>query len=330
LIVARFRGSSPPGGFLARVRAGQIGAVILFSENGTGDPAAVRSTVGRLQSAAAAGSNPPLLIMADQEGGAVKRMRWAPPRLAPAAMDSPALARAEGALTGRALRSAGVNVDLAPVADVERVPRSFLGSRAFGATSSATGTRACAFASGLEAAGVAFTLKHFPGLGRAGASTDVRPVTIAAPAKAIRGDYAAYRHCGSARSALVMISSAAYPTLTGGAVPAVMAPEIYRRELPLASRAEPVTISDDLQASALTGQRSPAARAVDSGLDMLLYAETERGSAEAFEKLRGELRQGIVSRAAVERAASAVGDLKALVARAAPTAARAEPGSTGP
>jgi hypothetical protein len=69
---------------------------------------------------------------------------------------------------------------------------------------------------------------------------------------------------------------------------------------------------------------------VDSGLDMLLYAETERGSAEAFEKLRGELRQGIVSRAAVERAASAVGDLKALVARAAPTAARAEPGSTGP
>ena len=139
--------------------------MILFSDNATGSPEQLRSTVAQLQAAAAAGSNPPLLIMADQEGGDVKRLPWAPPDRAPQDMDSLAVAHAEGVRTGQALRRVGVNVDLAPVADVKRTPGSFLGSRSFGSTPATTGQRACAFAIGLEEAGVAFALKHFPGLG---------------------------------------------------------------------------------------------------------------------------------------------------------------------
>lgn len=118
---------------------------------------------------------------------------------------------------------------------------------------------ACAFASGLASQGVAYTLKHFPGLGLAASSTDDGPVSIDAPAAALRQDYLAYLTCASNPLAIVMVSSAIYPKLTG-TLPAVMSPLTYQRELRLAAPTRTVlTISDDLQARALSGQPSSLA-----------------------------------------------------------------------
>jgi beta-N-acetylhexosaminidase len=312
MIVARFAGSLPPPALLSRIRTGQVGGVILFADNVSGTAAATAALTSELQQAAAEGGNPPLLIMTDQEGGEVRRLSWAPPRLAPAAIDTSALARSEGEATGQALRAVGVNVDLAPVADVERVTGSFLGARSFGANPALVAARACAFAEGVAAAGVAFTLKHFPGLGRALTSTDVQPTTVDAPASSLREDYAAYRVCGSSPGALVMISSASYPSLTGSAEPAVLAPEIYHRELRLATGGgEPLTISDDLQAAGLAGQVAPAQHAIEAGLDLLLYAQTEAGSASAYRTLLAQARGGAIDGArllAADRAIQAVKD----------------------
>lgn len=92
MIVARFPGPTPSASFLARIRAGQIGGVILFGDNLTGGEAAARQLIRQLQQAARQGGNPPLLIMTDQEGGTVRRLFWAPPVLAASAMDSNVLA----------------------------------------------------------------------------------------------------------------------------------------------------------------------------------------------------------------------------------------------
>ncbi|MHB8243138.1 MAG: glycoside hydrolase family 3 N-terminal domain-containing protein [Solirubrobacteraceae bacterium] len=318
LIIARFDGPSPSTAFLTRIRMGQIGGVILFADNVLASPSDTRTLIDELQAAAAAGSNPPLLIMTDQEGGEVKRLPWAPPALSPLAMTSVDVAHAEGLATGRALRSIGVNVDLAPVADVKRVAGSFLGTRSFGTNSVTVGARACAFAEGLASEGVAFTLKHFPGLGRASTSTDEGPATIGAPASSLRGDYGAYRRCGADRGALVMISSASYPGLTGTSDPAVTSPEIYRNELPLATGSQPVTISDDLQAGAFAGIAAPAEQAINAGLDLLLYAQTESGSASAFARLRSVARSGGITLERLQRAEQTIYGLKELVANAPP------------
>jgi beta-N-acetylhexosaminidase len=315
MIVARFSGDQPSASFLARVRAGHLGGVILFSNNLTGGRAAARKLIARLQGAASEGGNPPLLVMVDQEGGEVKHLAWAPPALAPSEMTSDAVARAQGKATGEALRSAGVNVDLAPVADVERVAGSFLGTRAFGLSLGPVASRACAFASGVAAASVAFTLKHFPGLGRALSSTDVQPVTIDASASALRADYGAYRSCGASTPALVMISSAAYPRLTGGLTPAVLSAEIYSHELGIATGGSaPPTISDDLQAPALANQASPVRRAIEAGLDLLLYATTEAGSADAYRSLLAAAESGMIAPARIEHAGRAIHTLKQAVA----------------
>ncbi len=313
-IIARFIGSSPSGAFLARVRAGRIGGVILFAENVAGGESATRSVIERLQQAAAEGKNPPLLIMTDQEGGEVRRLTWAPPVRAPLSMSS-GVARAEGEATGEALRSVGINVDLAPVADVERVAGSFLHTRAFGRDPTVVAENACLFAEGLAKEGVGYTLKHFPGLGRALTNTDTQPTTIQASAADLRADYLPYQTCGAQPGALVMVSSAIYPSL-GSSGPAVLTPQIYSSELPSATGGTPVTISDDLQAAGLQAESAPAERAINAGLDLLLYAQTEAGSETAFQRLLDVAKSGGIRRERLEAARLAILGLKGTVAGA--------------
>jgi beta-N-acetylhexosaminidase len=312
--ISRLDGTVPSHALLARVRAGQVGGVILFSESFAAGTTTVARAIGELQQAARAAGTWPLLIMTDQEGGEVRRLAGAPPRLAPMGMASRKIAHSEGLAAGQVLKSIGVNVDLAPVADVEQVPGSFLAARSFGASPQIVAARACAFARGLSEAGIGYTLKHFPGLGTASNSTDTGPVSIGTAASTLRANYAAYRLCGRGTKTLVMISSAAYPTLTGTEAPALDAPGVYRHELRRAG-IQAVTISDDLQAGALTSREHPALHALGAGLDLLLYAQSEDASSEAYAELDADLHDGDLSAARVRQAADAIVRLKATLAK---------------
>jgi beta-N-acetylhexosaminidase len=298
-VVAAFDGTEPSGRLLRRLRTGHLGGVVLFSRN-IASPAQLRQLTRRIRNATAQGGHPPPLIAVDQEGGLVKRLPWAPPRAAPAFMTNPS---AEGAATGRALRTAGITVDLAPVADVERRP-NFLGSRAFGSTDAEVASDACAFAAGLRRGGVTPTLKHFPGLGDAGANTDLARVTIRAPLR-----LAPYRRCARTGT-LVMVSSATYPRV--GPSPAVFEPKAYAMLAP--TRA--VTISDDLTARAMAGRGDIAVRAARAGLDLLLYGGSEETSAGAYRRLLRAVRQGRLGEQRVRDSAARIIALKTGASRA--------------
>jgi beta-N-acetylhexosaminidase len=312
-LITRLNGTTASPRLLARIRAHQLGGVILFSETFAAGAAQATRTIGQLQKVARAAGAWPLLIMTDQEGGEVRRLASAAPRLAPRQMTSTQVAHDEGLAAGKALRGVGVNVDLAPVADVEQITDSFLAERSFGSSAQLVAQRACAFAQGLSEAGVGYTLKHFPGLGTAPASTDVAPVVVPTAAGTLRANYAAYRRCGRGPRTLVMISSASYPRLPSSKTPALDAPEIYQKEMRLAGIEAP-TISDDMQAGALAGLEHPALHALRAGLDLLLYAQSEQASSEAYEKLDTELHDGSLSAARVRQAATAITHLKAMLA----------------
>jgi beta-N-acetylhexosaminidase len=76
-IMVGFSGTAAPAALLARIRGGQVGAVILFGGNIVSDRQ-VRALTSSLQGAARAGGNPPLLIATDQEGGQIKRFPSGP------------------------------------------------------------------------------------------------------------------------------------------------------------------------------------------------------------------------------------------------------------
>lgn len=311
-VIYSYPGLVPPASLLRAIRAGAAAGVILFSSNIV-SASQFKRVADQLQAAAAQSPvKSPLLIMTDQEGGEVKRL-VGPPTIAPADMTSASVAYDQGQAAGRLLRSVGINVDLAPVADVERVAGSFLGTRSFGSDPTVVAQRACAFARGLASEHVAYTLKHFPGLGRATASTDFGSVTIDAPAASLRADYKAYQECGSSSLALVMVSSAIYPALTG-ALPAVMSPSTYQHELPLATGgASVVTISDDLQTPAIRTQSAPARHAINAGLDLAMYAQTPEASSVAYTILLDDARSGALSISRIKDADQAIISLKRLV-----------------
>ncbi|MFU8888273.1 MAG: beta-N-acetylhexosaminidase [Trueperaceae bacterium] len=141
-----------------------VAGVCLFSRNLAG-LAQARALVAE----ALAAADRPLVIAIDQEGGGVVRLQGvavAPSAMALGAVDDPALTERIGAATGRGLRAIGVNVDFAPVADVQSNPGNpIVGDRSFGADPALVARHVAAFVRGLQATGVAATVKHFPGHG---------------------------------------------------------------------------------------------------------------------------------------------------------------------
>jgi beta-N-acetylhexosaminidase len=307
-------GTKPSRSLLRRVRRGRVGGVILFSSN-IASPGQAHDVITVLQRAARRGKNPPLLVAADQEGGTVKRFSSLPPCCAAARMGSSiALARREGRRTGRALRRIGVDVDLAPVTDVPRLSRHFLGSRAFSRSRPRASRTASAFARGLQAAGVAATAKHFPGLGYARMNTDFAQVTIRARRRALRADYAPFAAAVDAGAELVMLSNAAYPALDGTRRPAAMSRQIVASELRGIVGFEGVTISDSLATPAIQRVRDPYPKVANAGTDILLFA-SERQSARGYAALLAAARAGRLDRAQALAATGRIRALKAALAR---------------
>jgi beta-N-acetylhexosaminidase len=196
-LMVAMSGTTPDADLLARVKAGQVGGVILFGSNVT-SASQLRALTTKLREAAAAGGQPPLLIATDQEGGSVKRVRWAPPNLSPpqmGALDAASTAYSQGKATGVILGCAGINDDLAPVADVPSSTSSFMyqQGRTWSFSASVTATQSDAFASGLEAGHDIPAMKHFPGIGMSTHNTDTNVVTITASKSALASGLLPYQ-----------------------------------------------------------------------------------------------------------------------------------------
>ncbi len=295
-IVCGFAGRRAPAGLLEVISRGEIGGVILFDGN-VGSRRAVRALTGAIQSTARPqGLREPVLISVDQEGGLVKRLPGAPNGSAEQmGARSAGYARGQGAATGASLRSYGINVDLAPVLDVAR-QGGFIDEqrRAFGSKPGRVASIGSAFAAGLRSEGVAATAKHFPGLGSTSQNTDLGPATIRLPAAKLRNvDEAPYESFIAAGGELVMVSSARYPALGAGRLPASQSKALITRELRDRLGFEGVTISDSLEtpgARAGSSGAKVATRAAAAGTDLLLYTHCDAA-------LRGTraLRRGLAS-----------------------------------
>ncbi len=314
MIVTRYVGPDPTPTVLAALREGRAGGVLLYADN-VPSPAVIRRAVRRLGRATDEGGRPRPLVLIDQEGGDVKRLPSLPPDLSGAeigAAPSPAAeARRQGRRTGKALRGLGIDVNLAPVADVAGRGRTFLGQRPFSSSPAVVARAACGFVDGLQSEGVSATLKHFPGLGRAGdGDTDLASVSIDASARRLERDLAAYERCGSEVD-LVMLSSAAYPALD---IPrqAVLVPRTYALLSGLGFRG--LTVSDALDTPSFAETPRPARQAVQAGLDVLLYSSGEEPARLAYDQLLADVRAGRLSRERVEQAARRVLGYKARLA----------------
>jgi beta-N-acetylhexosaminidase len=259
----------PSRRFLTRIRNGKMGGVVLLGNGWLTRRTAATVTTELQQAACTRGE--PLLIAVDQEGGIVRRLAWAPPTEAPAAMSSPSIARSQASAAAAALRSVGIDVDFAPVVDTPGSAGNFLGSRAFSRSRSWNATMARAFVGGQQANGIAATAKHFPGLGLAGGNTDNGRIVIRAAAWKLHEGLLPFRSAVRAGVKLVMVSTAVYPKLDGSKRPAAFSSTIINGLLRRRLGFEGVTVTDSLTAPAADRIPHTATRAMLAGSDLLIF-----------------------------------------------------------
>lgn len=159
-----FAGTTEPPPWLADAIQRGLGGVVYFSHN-IGDVEATAALSARLHDLG------DVLIATDEEGGIVSRLgaRGGSPHVGAAMLgrvDDVAATRAVGAAIGADLLASGIDIDLAPVVDVNSNPANpVIGVRSFGSKPDLVSRHAVAYAEGLQATGVAATAKHFPGHG---------------------------------------------------------------------------------------------------------------------------------------------------------------------
>jgi beta-N-acetylhexosaminidase len=279
-IIYAYAGLTPPRSLLAAIRAGEAAGVIFFADN-VGGPSQLQGVVAQLQRADASSPVPvPLLMLVDQEGGAVRRLPGAPvlsEKQIGAAADGLALARQAGTGAARTLRAAGVDVNLAPVLDVFRRTGDFIDAygRSYSGDAPTVARLGAAFITAQQGLGIAATAKHFPGLGVAGAAqnTDQGPVTLTVGLSRLRAvDESPYRSAIAAGVKLVMTSWATYPALDARR-PAGLSAAVIGGELRGRLRFRGVTITDAISAGDLARFGSVAQRGVlaaRAGADLVL------------------------------------------------------------
>jgi beta-N-acetylhexosaminidase len=245
---------------------------------GVADPAVYRSHPGgillladdrrariRIQQAGA----PYPIVMIDQEGGIVRRVRSLGPAPPPALGRLPVSdTRRQFREAGDGLRSRGVTVDLAPVMDVA-AHGGATRQRSFGPSPAAVAAHGAAAVAGLSAAGVSGCAKHFPGLGTVPVNTDDGVAIDRRPRRRILRELAAYRAVIRAGVRCVMVSSVVVPALCRR--PALLCPSTYARLRRMGFRG--AIITDSLNGQGLRPWGSPqrvALLALRAGADGVL------------------------------------------------------------
>jgi beta-N-acetylhexosaminidase len=248
---------------------------ILFARN-IETPPQVRALVSELRNCT---GRDDLLILIDQEGGRVQRLKpphWraAPPqgafgRLQPAT--AARAARLNARLLAADLHDLGINVDCLPLLDLRfEGSHDIVGDRSFGgnvATVSALGRAVC---EGLLAGGILPVIKHIPGHGRARADSHLELPRVEASREELeRSDFIPFREL--ADMPLAMTAHIVYAAIDPDR-PATTSPRVMREVVRGYIGYDGLVMTDDLSMQALSGRF--ATRTADSlaaGCDLVLH-----------------------------------------------------------
>lgn len=263
----------------------QVGGVFLRGRS-TVSATVLRRQLAAVQTASRRATGIPVHVAVDQEGGKVQTLSGAgfvtlPPARTQGTWTTATLA-ARTRAAAKALRAAGITLNLAPVADTVAVadrasnPPIGRSAREYGSTPSAAAADVATVVTASRAERLSTAAKHFPGLGRVRANTDTSAAAVDAVTTARDANLAPFTAAIDSGTAMVMMSSARYPKLDSKAIAAfspAIATTLLRRDLHFTG----VVVSDDLgnaKALASVPVGSRAVRFIGAGGDLVLSVNT--------------------------------------------------------
>jgi beta-N-acetylhexosaminidase len=296
LLVVGFWGTTPSPEIIDLIRNYHIGGIILFSRNVQDAQQVLELTHSLQMIAKTAGHPAPLLIAIDQENGIVQRLGQGttlfPGNMALGAIGSEQIVYDVAQATGRELKALGINMNLAPVVDVNNNPANpVIGVRSFGEDPHEVARLAAAAVKGYRAAGVLSDLKHFPGHGDTAVDSHLALPTISSTLEQLEAiELVPFKSGIEAGADSVMIAHISFPALTHQeALPATVSPAIVRGLLREKLGFDGVIISDCMEMNAVAetiGTERAAVMALQAGVDLVLVSHTyarQRGSSAAIQ-----------------------------------------------
>ncbi len=285
------------------IREGCIGGIILFSRN-IEDPLQLASLCCDLQAAGFKGHGSPLFLAVDQEGGRVARLkepfRSFPGNAAIGMDEEPGKRAIEFAtVTSKEMKIVGLNMNLAPVVDVQRGEiEKHLAGRSFGEDPDVVAFLGRTVVKHLQKNGIMAVAKHFPGLGRADVDPHFHLPKINIDLEEMeRINFPPFAAAIEEGVCGIMTSHAIYPALDPEG-PATLSPMVLTEVLRQRMGFRGLTITDDLEMGAIAGHWSVADGALKSfqaGADILLICKDQGHVRESLDLMRQALKKGAIS-----------------------------------
>lgn len=298
LVLGGFPGTTLPDTYARALRAGRRCGAILFARNVSPDPAQVGSLCRQVSAATTA----PLLAI-DQEGGRVARLGAPflelPSMRTIASLDDESLAERIASAVGSELAAVGLNVDFAPVVDVDScADNPVIGDRAFGNDPETCARFGAAWIRGLQSTGIVATAKHFPGHGDTSKDSHVDLPVVDQPRQRLdRVELTPFRAAVASDVAAMMTAHVVYEALDPR-YPATLSPAVctvLRESIGF----EGMLVSDDLEMGAIATRWSAAEAAVlaiAAGCDALLVCHSFEKQEAAADALVREAEQSTAFR----------------------------------
>jgi beta-N-acetylhexosaminidase len=320
MMAASFGGPNITDGLRHLILDEKVGTVLIFSDNFTDAASLLRLTTELQRLGREAGLPAPLLIAVDEEGGRVMRIHDGVAAL-PSELElgarGPDGVRQAVASTASGLHALGIQLDLAPVADLRSNPADgVIGDRSFGGDPSAVGPLVAAAVNGLHDGGVAATLKHFPGLG--GAAGDPHSAMPTDPESLDRWAATQARSFQAGIDAgadAVMTTAVVVPGLDPSGTPALFSRAVVTGLLRDRLQFQGVIVTDGLGMGGITtlyGLPQATVAAVVAGNDLVLLNSADAAyQTSAIETVKQQVRSGAIPMEQVQASAARVIALRA-------------------
>ena len=277
-----------------------LGGVILFARN-IENPLQLARLCSDLQEKALESLGRPMLLAVDQEGGRVARLTEPFTRFpgnASIGMDKEPVTRAIefGMVTAKEMRLVGLNMDLAPVVDVQRGElEKHLAGRSFGEDPETVALLGRTVVKSLQENKIMAVAKHFPGLGRANLDPHLHLPRIDVGIDEIEGvNLPPFETVIGEGVSAIMTSHAIYTALDSER-PATLSPAVLTDLLREKMGYQGLIMTDDLEMGAISkhwGVAEGAVKAFEAGADILLICKEQTLVRESFRLLRGKILRG--------------------------------------
>ncbi len=303
------------------------GGVILFARN-LEAPAQIATLTNAIQTLS---PQNPLLISIDQEGGRVSRLPAGftvfPPCGLLGQCNSFELAYAAASATAAELRAVGINMNLAPVLDLNSNPDNpIIGDRAFSADPDLVSALGLATIAGLQDHRVIACGKHFPGHGDTTKDSHKElPVVTASRDRLQTMELRPFRYAIENGLATIMTAHVLYPALDEHR-PATLSPAILTTLLREELGFQGPILTDDLEMRAILDHDDigeATLRAIEAGSDILLICQDRERQAEALAAVEQAVHQGRITEERLRHSLRRIMELKATFLQA---PERADPG----